>query len=250
MALLPEIIPPTQATTLADLIKEIRTAHQAVGRAASNMLGYAMAAGDALIGARRQVPQGGWESWLVRECDLAVRTAERYVQLAKARALFEGDPSRATGLSITGAIRLLGNKSRASVARPQRAAPAGAARPTTALDIVEAWHAAPLAERRRALDNTGLRALLDALPPSWLPSLVKWLVDLLETTSPQGCDAWFRSLWRRSKNARRSDAFARALRSLLRTVMPCGWGPSCPRPQSIALRSLQTLLMLEDGAAS
>ena len=45
--------------------------------------------GDALIEAHQHIPHGKWEAWLRHDCELSVRTAARYVQLAKARSLFE-----------------------------------------------------------------------------------------------------------------------------------------------------------------
>jgi hypothetical protein len=161
------------ANALNALAERIRTAHAAVGHAARNMLNCAMTAGDALIEARKQIAPGGWESWLKRECDLSVRTAERYVQLAKARALFEADPSRATGLSITGALRLLGNRPRA------RSTTTRTTNPNHGLDTL-AWSEATLEARQKFLDGIGLPSLLKAMPPEWRPALVEYVLGLAE----------------------------------------------------------------------
>ena len=156
---------------LEQLSDRIRTEHVAVGHAARNMLAHAMAAGDALIEARQQIAPGGWENWVERECDLKVRTSERYVQLAKARARMEADPSRATGLSITGALRILGNKPR-SVREGCESSSAVKAK----LDPV-AWSDASADERRRFLDAIGIGSVLKAMPPSWRSALEASLLE-------------------------------------------------------------------------
>jgi hypothetical protein len=156
--LAPNTTPQTeQQDKLKTLAETIQREHCAVGHAAGNMLSHAMAAGDALAAAKAQVRPGDWGRWLKSECDLPDRTAQRYMQLAAARAQLEQDPSRATDLSITGALRLLGNG--------PRKRPAKAAKPTPALNSL-AWSGASLEERRRFLSAIGVASLLSALPNS------------------------------------------------------------------------------------
>jgi DUF3102 family protein len=145
-----------QDSSLAALAETIRDAHSAVGHAARNMLSHAMAAGDALDKAKAKVGSGGWGRFLKKECDLADRTAQRYMQLAAARTQFEQDPSRATHLSITGALRLLGN-------RPRKHPAKAAKQPAPALSSL-AWSEASPEVRRRFLDAIGVTSLLAALP--------------------------------------------------------------------------------------
>ena len=67
------------------LAQTIRTAHQGVAAAVSDMLGAAFEAGEALLKAKAKVGHGCWLGWLKTECDLRERTAERYMRLARGR---------------------------------------------------------------------------------------------------------------------------------------------------------------------
>jgi hypothetical protein len=156
-----------QQGNLGTLADTIRREHCAVGHAAHNMLFHAMAAGDALTSAKAEVSHGGWGRFLKEGCDLADRTAQRYMQLAAARVQFEQNPSRATDLSITGALRLLGNGPRKH--------PAKAAKPAPALNSL-AWSGASLESRRRFLDAIGAASLLAALPDSMRLEIKRRLV--------------------------------------------------------------------------
>jgi len=77
---------------LAALAATIRKNHESVARAAehialncSNMIAFALDAGDALIAAKAAVGHGRWLPWLKKECDLSSRQAERYMTLARGR---------------------------------------------------------------------------------------------------------------------------------------------------------------------
>jgi hypothetical protein len=116
------IVPPTQEN-LAAITTRVRLAHEAVGNAAQDMLAHAMDAGDALIEAHKKIPHGKWAAWLRRDCELKVRTAARYIQLAKARPIIDAaNRSRTTDLTIVGALRLLGNGQKSSPIRNPRSA--------------------------------------------------------------------------------------------------------------------------------
>ena len=156
------IDPVQQQVDLAALAETIRREHGAVGHAACNMLSHAMAAGDALAAAKAKVRHGEWARWLRRETDLTERTAQRYLQLAAARAQLEANPSRTTGSSIAGALRLLGNTPRP---RPTTRA----TRATKAASELSslAWSDATLEQRQRFLEAIGQRSLWEALPPAW-----------------------------------------------------------------------------------
>ncbi len=151
--------PVHQQDGLAALAETIRREHSAVGHAAINMLAHAMAAGDALAAAKAKVTHGNWAQWLRRETDLSERTAQRYLQLAAARAQLDANPSRATDLSITGALRVLGNT-------PRPRSTTRAAKTARVLCSL-AWRDATLAQRRHFLNAIGLASLLEALPPAW-----------------------------------------------------------------------------------
>lgn len=156
-----------QAGDLAKLARTIREAHETIGRSYENMrihagvaLNSAMTAGDALAAARAKVKHGDWARWLRREANLSERTAQRYLQLAAARAQLEANPSRATD-SIAGALRSLGN-----TPRPKHTTRAAKPAPAPTLSSL-AWAVASLEERRRFLEAVGRKSLLEAFPPTW-----------------------------------------------------------------------------------
>jgi hypothetical protein len=96
---------------LEQLAAAVRTAHAAVEHAAVNLLGHALAAGDALIAAKARLPHGEFGNWIDRNCDLSERTAQRYMVLAGARAQLEANPTRVSDLSLRGALALVRPKS-------------------------------------------------------------------------------------------------------------------------------------------
>jgi hypothetical protein len=68
---------------LPRLAVEIEKAHCAVKDAGRTALLYAKHAGDLLVQAKARLPHGAWLPWLVGHCDIAARTAQLYMQLAK-----------------------------------------------------------------------------------------------------------------------------------------------------------------------
>jgi hypothetical protein len=148
--------PDIDLGTLADTI---RRHHQQAVAAIGRALDHAMAAGDALIAARKKVPPGGWETWL-HQCDLNERTARRYTQFAKGRSIIEAKRSSATDLSLAGALRLLGNKSGAVRESSQQQSQSPKLSPL-------AWSGATPEERRHFLNAAGLSSLLESIPTVW-----------------------------------------------------------------------------------
>src|SRR5215470_20057697 len=103
------------------LAKEVSKHLQASAAAAQNFLEHALAAGDALIRAKKQVKPGNWYSWLC-SCDLSEDKAQRYMKLAAHRA--ELDPARVRGLSLRAALKLIGSQPPAdSKQKKKKAAP-------------------------------------------------------------------------------------------------------------------------------
>jgi hypothetical protein len=93
---------------LADLASRIRAEHQAVCASARKTLLHALNAGDLLLAAKNLIPHGLFGDWLREHCDVADRTAQRYMQLARNRsALLEANPSATADLSIDEAVRVL-----------------------------------------------------------------------------------------------------------------------------------------------
>src|SRR5262245_32261201 len=68
------------------LADEVRQAHAAAKTALSEAEGHMADAGDRLNEAKALVGHGGWLPWL-EECGIPVRTAQRYMRLARERAM-------------------------------------------------------------------------------------------------------------------------------------------------------------------
>lgn len=96
--------PTAEIDDLDALAKEVCRHLAASSNAAQNFLEHALAAGDVLIRAKKQVKPGNWYGWL-RSCDLSEDKAQRYMQLAAHRA--ELDPARVRGLSLRAALKLI-----------------------------------------------------------------------------------------------------------------------------------------------
>jgi hypothetical protein len=85
------------------------------------------------------------------------------MQLAGARQAIEAKRSRATDLTIAGALRLLGNKSGSGTTKTRKAA-------TPVLSSL-AWSDATPEQRRQFVDGIGLVPWLAAIPPTWYAAL-------------------------------------------------------------------------------
>lgn len=95
---------------LAALAADIRAAHQDSCRAAITLAERALAAGTALIEAKRLVAHGEWQPWLRENCGLSERTARRYMALAASG----WKTATVAALGIRGASEALGWVSAAS----------------------------------------------------------------------------------------------------------------------------------------
>jgi hypothetical protein len=206
------VVAPNQ-DNLAAITIRIRSAHSAVGNAAHDLLTHAMAAGDALIEAHQEIPHGKWEVWLRHDCELSVRTAARYIQLAKARSLFESsNRSRTTDLTIAGALRLLGNGQRSKTANARPKASSG----LSSLD----WDAADLEQRRNFLGSIGLLSFFAAMPPGWRRDIERRIVGQRAAAAAAATDLSVKvtkslRLALSTKNPKESIAALDAIRRLL-----------------------------------
>jgi len=96
------------AADLDQLAGRIMGAQLAIERAAGEIIQHAMTAGDALLAAQAQVPDGEWEQWLRSKCQLSRRSAYDYMRLARHRPKIEEHLcSIAAHLSLRGALRLI-----------------------------------------------------------------------------------------------------------------------------------------------
>jgi hypothetical protein len=89
------------------LAVRIRSEHKAAAISMVRSIQHAMAAGDLLIQAKKQLKHGHWLPWLEEHCKFSDRTAQRYIQLARHRSLLEANPSSVADLTIQGALELI-----------------------------------------------------------------------------------------------------------------------------------------------
>jgi hypothetical protein len=66
---------------LATLIQQ---RHEAVAASLKEAVSNAIAAGELLLEAKKQVGHGEWLPWLAENCDISERTAQAYMRLARA----------------------------------------------------------------------------------------------------------------------------------------------------------------------
>jgi hypothetical protein len=69
--------------TLPTLAARIRHEHEQVATSMMSAINHAIAAGELLLEAKRQVKHGEWLPWLAENCDIAERTAQAYMRLAR-----------------------------------------------------------------------------------------------------------------------------------------------------------------------
>src|SRR5262249_22086938 len=103
------------------LAKEVRKQLQASAAAAQNFLEHALAAGDALIRAQRQVKHGAGLKWL-KWCDRSADTAERYMKAAGHGN--ELNSARVRNLSWSAALRLVVKKKPVAGPKEKKSRPA------------------------------------------------------------------------------------------------------------------------------
>ena len=93
---------------LADLAGRIKREHEAVSVALKDSVRHAIAAGELLLEAKKQVPHGGWLPWLADHCTMAERTAQLYMRCAKNREAIENQiRNGAADLSLNEAAAML-----------------------------------------------------------------------------------------------------------------------------------------------
>jgi len=91
----------------------VRSEHTAIKRDIRNVIDRAMKLGDFLIQKKAELGHGKFTPWIDTDCDLEMKTAQRYMKLAEGRAVI--DKYRAetlkndtmSFLTLTGALRLV-----------------------------------------------------------------------------------------------------------------------------------------------
>jgi hypothetical protein len=152
---------------LEHLAHEIRKALNASQQAGATVWHRRFEAGEALIAAESQVPAGEWKKWLRANCFLSVRTAFRYVQLARKRDEIEAILAEGKELSLNAAIRRF-------------------SKPKTKKAEVEADEITEIDEETlvAALKVGGVAyftsIVLSRLPPEWLPAIELRVTELIQ----------------------------------------------------------------------
>jgi Protein of unknown function (DUF3102) len=101
----------SETVDLETLADEIRQAHRQVRSALSESLAHAIAAGQLLIEAKKATKYGNWLGWLEEKCELAERTAQMYMRIARqAPQLLRQDPQRFADLTVRSAGALLAKR--------------------------------------------------------------------------------------------------------------------------------------------
>jgi hypothetical protein len=107
----------TLSNSLADLAARIRTEREATGSTLQRSVEHAMAVGDLLIEAKRQVKHGRWLPWLSEYCGFSQRTAQLYMRIATGRAAIEAKiHGGVADLNLNQAAVLLAATSRVPIA--------------------------------------------------------------------------------------------------------------------------------------
>jgi hypothetical protein len=97
-----------EAPQLVDLAAQINAATRSAEASARSAMDSALEAGTLLTNAKKLVPHGEWESWLIKNCVVAPRTAQAYMRLAKTMPLLESkEAQRVADLPIREAIRAI-----------------------------------------------------------------------------------------------------------------------------------------------
>lgn len=88
--------------------KRNRLSADHVGGAVKRGIEHAMAAGELLIEAKKQLDQHGkWMPWVTEHCAMSGRTARLYMRVARERAVIEAQNGNAANLSLRDAIALI-----------------------------------------------------------------------------------------------------------------------------------------------
>jgi hypothetical protein len=91
----------------ASLVQRIEAEHVAVGRALGSALTHAIACGELLIEAKRQVKHGEWRPWIEANCNVPARTARHYMALARRKKRLTDQNGKVLPLSVHDAMERL-----------------------------------------------------------------------------------------------------------------------------------------------
>jgi hypothetical protein len=153
------------ATELADLGNKATKAHEQIRAGKRDAFEHAVAAGKALLAAKKVCLHGEWEKWCKR-IGIPPRTASQYMLLAEnhARILSAHKGSKSAGsagLTIDRALRLLRPPKNKGEKREPR------------IPLHMAWSAAPADKRRQFLAGLGMEVVWSTLGPNLQAELIR-----------------------------------------------------------------------------
>jgi Protein of unknown function (DUF3102) len=181
----PNNVPATgtqvQVTSLSNLAKQIRHEHAAVKKAAEDVANHILAAGRALIQAKKAVAHGQWTGWLKQHCEVSEREAQRYMEITRGFDENRHTVSDLVGQSLRGLkLQLAPPKERPSGSTAPATGKQIAVKPTrraTHCDLLGLWAQMPAEERHAFFNGIGLRAIVEGIPKAWLDDAVDQLVE-------------------------------------------------------------------------
>ena len=146
------IVAISQQDNLFALAATVRAGVAAMGCAMNDVFCHAFAVGHALIEAQTHVGHGRWQSWVLAECGLSLRSASDYMRIARHEEFLKAEiGSTAADWSLRGALRAIGGRARRSGHRPRS--------PLSILD----WCAATPDQRTAYVTRIPIREWLAAL---------------------------------------------------------------------------------------
>ena len=168
--------------TLGEHAAEICNGMRALRLAMSNALDIALAVGKRLNIAKDQVGDGKWSKWLRDDCELSRSTALLYMRLANHQGDVDAARVQLPNLSLRAARRLLTKSTQSETEEAKAEEPdqapdeaggeeAEAAPPDHTANLMAAWQAASIAERKDFLATITLDAMLKVMPDDWRPEL-------------------------------------------------------------------------------
>jgi hypothetical protein len=163
--------------TLEEHAAEIRRSLQDIRRVLSNALDIAIAVGQRLNIAKDQLPDGKWSKWLRDDCELSRSTALLYMRLASHQGDIDAARVQLPNLSLRAARRLLTKSitpeaEKSDAAEPDEAS--GEDAPVDrAADLLAAWEAASIAERKDVLNSIKLPGIIEAMSSDMFDALMK-----------------------------------------------------------------------------
>jgi hypothetical protein len=85
----------------------VAAASQSAGQALGSALAHAIACGELLIEAKRQVKHGEWRPWIEANCKVPARTARHYMALARRRKRLCDQNGNVLPLSVHDALHIM-----------------------------------------------------------------------------------------------------------------------------------------------